>query len=102
MRVAVNGFGSIWTRRFGKDAGSRTRFTPSFRKRFAMRVAGKVFAHRALYGVAVRFARFLLRVLPRPILYGPWNGWGRRRELPAAPPESFRDAWRRTRGGHHG
>jgi L-lactate dehydrogenase complex protein LldF len=73
-----------------------------FGKRLGMRLAAKVFAHRALYEAVGRMARFLIRVLPRPVLYGPWNGWGRRRELPEAPRESFRDAWRRTRGGRHG
>ncbi|HET7825619.1 MAG TPA: lactate utilization protein LutB domain-containing protein, partial [Anaeromyxobacter sp.] len=71
-------------------------------KRLAMRVAAAIFAHRALYEVAGRFARFVLRALPRPLLYGPWNAWGRRRELPPAPRESFRDAWRRTHGAGHG
>jgi L-lactate dehydrogenase complex protein LldF len=28
----------------------------------------------------------------------PWNAWGRGRELPSPPVESFRDTWRRTRG----
>ncbi len=80
---------------------ARRRIVP-FGKRLAMRVAGTIFAHRALYEVAGRFARVLLRTLPRPILYARWNGWGRRRELPPAPRESFRDAWRRTRGANHG
>ncbi|HEY6001332.1 MAG TPA: lactate utilization protein B [Anaeromyxobacter sp.] len=73
-----------------------------FGKRLAMRIAGLVLGHRALYEAAGRMARFFLRVLPRPIVYGPWNGWGRRRELPPAPRESFRDLWRRTRGANHG
>ena len=71
-------------------------------KRLAMRIAGLVLAHRALYEAAGRMARFFMRVLPRPLLYGPWNGWGRRRELPPAPRECFRDEWRRTRGANHG
>ncbi len=83
-----------------RDLAAR-RIVP-LRKRLAMRVARIVLGHRALYEAAGRIARFLLRILPRPVLYGPWNGWGRRRELPEPPRESFRDAWRRLRGAGHG
>jgi L-lactate dehydrogenase complex protein LldF len=74
-----------------------------FGKRASLRVLAFVLAHRALYEAAGRIARFVVRALPRALVYGPWNAWGRRRELPPAPRESFRDAWRRTRGpGSHG
>jgi L-lactate dehydrogenase complex protein LldF len=69
------------------------------RKRLALRLLGFVLGHRAVYEAAGRLARFALRTLPRPLLYGPWNAWGRRRELPEAPRESFRETWRRTRAG---
>jgi L-lactate dehydrogenase complex protein LldF len=68
------------------------------RKRLAMRLLALVLGHRALYEAAGRLMRLAVRRLPRAVVYGPWNVWGRRRELPAAPAESFRDAWRRTRG----
>jgi len=76
-------------------------------KRLGMRVLGFILAHRALYEAAGRLLRLAMRILPRALLYGPWNVWGRRRELPAPPQESFRDTWRRTRaggtpGGGHG
>ncbi|ACL66509.1 protein of unknown function DUF162 [Anaeromyxobacter dehalogenans 2CP-1] len=71
-------------------------------KRLAMRLGGWILGHRALYELAGRLARLALRHLPRALLYGRWNAWGRQRELPAAPAESFRDAWRRTRGGGRG
>jgi L-lactate dehydrogenase complex protein LldF len=71
-------------------------------KRLAMRVLAVVLAHRALYEAAGRLLRLAMRVLPRPLLYGPWNVWGRRRELPPPPEESFRDTWRRTRGAGRG
>jgi L-lactate dehydrogenase complex protein LldF len=72
------------------------------RKRLAMRVLGWILARRWAYEAAGRMARLFLRRLPRPLLYGPWNVWGRRRELPDAPAESFRDTWRRTRGAGGG
>jgi L-lactate dehydrogenase complex protein LldF len=72
------------------------------RKRLALRVVAWVLAHRWAYELAGRIARWSLRRLPRPILYARWNVWGRRRELPEAPAESFREAWRRTRGAGRG
>jgi L-lactate dehydrogenase complex protein LldF len=71
-------------------------------KRIGMRLLGLVLAHRALYEAAGRVLRLALRTLPRPLLYSRLNVWGRRRELPDPPPETFRDAWRRTRGGTQG
>jgi L-lactate dehydrogenase complex protein LldF len=71
-------------------------------KRIAMRIARLVLGHRATYEAAGRILRAFLRLMPRAIVYGPWNGWGRRRELPVAPVESFREVWRRTRGANRG
>lgn len=68
-------------------------------KRLAMRIAAWFLGSRALYELAGRVARLALRRLPRSLLYGRWNAWGRQRELPAPPAESFRDTWRRERGG---
>ncbi len=67
-------------------------------KRLGMRTLAFVLAHRALYEAAGRVLRLALRRLPRTLLYGTWNVWGRRRELPPPPAESFRETWRRTRG----
>ena len=72
------------------------------RKRLALRVLAWILARRWAYELAGRVARWALSRLPRRHLYGTWNVWGRRRELPEAPPESFRDVWRRTRGGRDG
>jgi L-lactate dehydrogenase complex protein LldF len=70
-------------------------------KRLGMKLARIALGSRALYELSGRLARFLLRMvpmLPRGLLYARWNTWGRQRELPPAPPESFRDVWRRERG----
>ncbi len=71
-------------------------------KRIGMRLVAFVLAHRALYEAAGRLLRLALRTFPRFLVYGPWNVWGRGRELPAPPAESFRETWRRTRGGGRG
>jgi L-lactate dehydrogenase complex protein LldF len=71
-------------------------------KRLALRATAWVLSRRWAYELAGRIARWSLRRLPRSLLYARWNVWGRRRELPEGPAESFRDTWRRTRGGGRG
>lgn len=60
-------------------------------KRIAMHGAGFVFRHPALYRFAGKFARKLLAITPRWLVYQPLNDWGRKRELPEAPRQSFRE-----------
>ncbi|BDG07051.1 lactate utilization protein B [Anaeromyxobacter paludicola] len=67
-------------------------------KRLAMKLASFVFRHPALYRLGGRVGRFLLRHLPRALLYGRWNAWGRQRELPPAPKKSFRELYGRDDG----
>lgn len=63
-------------------------------KRLPMKVASAVFKRPALYRGAGKFGRWALRWLPRFVVYNPLNGWGRQRDLPRVPDESFRDAYR--------
>jgi L-lactate dehydrogenase complex protein LldF len=63
-----------------------------------MRLTAWVLRTTWLYRLAGWFARRLLPVLPRSLLYGRWNAWGRQRELPPIPKESFRELYRRHRG----
>lgn len=72
------------------------RYAPRL-KRLAMRLAARVLASPGRYRWAGRLLRWSLRRLPRRILYGPWNAWGRARELPPAPAESFLEWYRKTR-----
>jgi L-lactate dehydrogenase complex protein LldF len=71
-------------------------------KRLGMKLVGAVLASPTLYRLAGWVARFALRRLPRSLLYSRWNAWGRQRELPAPPAESFRVAYRRERRDGHG
>jgi L-lactate dehydrogenase complex protein LldF len=66
-------------------------------KRLASRVGSFVLRHPALYRAAGWFTRALGRWLPRPLLYPGFNAWGRQRELPPMPKESFRAQMRRHR-----
>jgi L-lactate dehydrogenase complex protein LldF len=64
-------------------------------KRLAMRVLSFLLRHPALYELAGRLARLVLRRLPALARLGPGGVWARQRELPPAPAESFRDVMRR-------
>jgi L-lactate dehydrogenase complex protein LldF len=59
-------------------------------KKMTMQLVSSVLKRPWLYRLAGRFARFGLSWLPRMLIYNPLNGWGRQRELPPAPRQSFR------------
>jgi len=60
-------------------------------KKEAMRMAGKVLSSPKLYRLAVKAAQAGLDYLPRSMIYNPLNAWGRQREVPKAPKQSFRE-----------
>lgn len=64
-------------------------------KRRLMHLAGMVLSRPQLYAFAGRAGRTLLRWAPRWMLYNRLNPWGRQRELPTPPKESFREWHRR-------
>ena len=61
--------------------------------------AGKILARPRLYRMAVEAAAAGLDRLPRFMIYNPFNAWGRQREVPAAPPQTFRQWYLKHRGG---
>jgi L-lactate dehydrogenase complex protein LldF len=61
-----------------------------FVKQEAMQVAGKVLGNAKLYRVAVEAAGTGIERLPRFMMYNKLNAWGRQREVPAAPAQTFR------------
>lgn len=63
-------------------------------KRRLMWLAGMVLSRPWLYELAGGVARSMLRLAPRWLVYNRMNRWGRQRELPTPPKQSFR-AWRR-------
>jgi L-lactate dehydrogenase complex protein LldF len=71
-------------------------------KRWTMQLAAAVLARPGLYALAGRLGRFALRWLPRFVVYNRFNAWGRQRDLPPAPPKSFRQLYReRARKTEH-
>jgi len=71
-----------------------------WRKRAGMKLVGWVLRFGWLYRLAGWLARRLVPALPRGLVYARWNGWGRQRELPPMPRETFRQLYRRHRGEH--
>ena len=70
-------------------------------KRLGVKLAAFVFQRPRLYNFLGRIARLKLRLFPRWLLYNRLNPWGRQRELPIAPKESFRDQYRREKIRNH-
>jgi L-lactate dehydrogenase complex protein LldF len=66
-------------------------------KRLAMRFASALFRRPWLFNLAGKIGRFSLRYMPRFLIYGPWNAWGKQRDLPTPPRQSFRDAWKQRK-----
>ncbi len=66
-------------------------------KRWSMRVAGKVLSRSGWYDFFGKLARRALRRMPRFLVYNRLNPWGRSRELPEPPKESFKEWYKRQK-----
>ena len=66
--------------------------------RYLMNVAGWVFGRPLVYRIAGQMVRWLLRHLPRQLMYFRGNVWGRAREMPQTPKRSFH-AWHKEARG---
>lgn len=64
-------------------------------KRFSMKMLGFVLRRPRLYRVAGWLARKTIPLLPRWLLYNRLNDWGRQRDLPEIPSNSFREQYAR-------
>lgn len=65
---------------------------PAMGKRLSMKGASAVLSRPAAYRRAVDAANAVLPHMPRFVLYNPANAWGKGRDVPAAPGQSFH-AW---------
>ncbi len=59
-------------------------------KNYSMKIAGKILSGSVWYDLSGKIARWSIRNLPRKLVYHPINVWGRERELPEVPKESFK------------
>ncbi|PPK85553.1 L-lactate dehydrogenase complex protein LldF [Neolewinella xylanilytica] len=60
-------------------------------KRLPLLGAGKALRHNGLYNFMGKAARVALKLAPRMAVYNRFNAWGKSRELPESPEESFKD-----------
>lgn len=60
-------------------------------KSWSMKVAGWVLSMPRIYRFFGKIARISLKNLPKQLIYNKWNIWGRSRNLPEAPGQSFRE-----------
>jgi L-lactate dehydrogenase complex protein LldF len=71
-------------------------------KKEAMRVAGEVLSHPALYRIAASTTEAGLKVLPHVALNNHLNAWGRHRDNPQPAKETFHDWYEKHRNGAAG
>jgi L-lactate dehydrogenase complex protein LldF len=67
-------------------------------KRLGMKLASLVFRHPHLYRVLGKLGRTVVPWLPRFLVYNRLNPWGKQRELPPMPRQSFREQFQRRSG----
>ena len=66
-------------------------------KRIGLGLASFVFRRPRLFNFAGAVARRVVPWLPRFLIYNPLNPWGKKRELPLFPKQSFRDLYRQKK-----
>lgn len=69
-----------------------------FAKRSMMKAAGALLASPALYRASLPVADSALRYLPRFMVYNRMNTWGRQREVPDMPRQTFHQWYKANRG----
>jgi L-lactate dehydrogenase complex protein LldF len=67
-------------------------------KKAMMKAAGALLASPALYRASLPLANSALRHLPRFIIYNRLNTWGRGRDVPHAPKQTFHQWYKENRG----
>ncbi len=66
-------------------------------KKMIMRLAGNVLANPKRMHLAGKFARRMIGLLPRGLIYLPANKWGAGREMPEPPARTFKQWYRDNR-----
>ncbi len=66
-------------------------------KKAGLRIMGRVLSRPRLYHRSGKFARKALSISPRFLIYNRLNPWGRSRDLPEPPKQSFQEWYRKNR-----
>ena len=59
--------------------------------------AGNVLSHGGRYNFMGKAARTALKIAPRALVYNRFNAWGKSREMPTVPEESFKEWYEKHR-----
>ncbi len=70
-------------------------------KRLGMKLMSIVLRNVWLYTIAGKLGRFFVPKLPRFLVYNRLNPWGKQRELPPVPKQSFRELYRERKVNSH-
>jgi L-lactate dehydrogenase complex protein LldF len=68
-------------------------------KRAAMKAAGELLSRPSAYRAAIAAADMAMAHLPRFVIYNGLNAWGRHREVPHPPKQTFHSWYQANRGG---
>lgn len=74
-----------------------TKTQGEFAKGLAMKLANGIFKSPLAYKVSGSLMRNALKSLPNSLIYHPLNSWGKNRNLPDPPKESFQQWYRKNR-----
>jgi L-lactate dehydrogenase complex protein LldF len=86
--------------RWRQEISKKKLFSPM--KNYILKITGKVLANSKLYDLSGKIMRWSIANMPRKIVYHRANVWGRTRELPEAPKESFKQWYKRNKLGKGG
>jgi L-lactate dehydrogenase complex protein LldF len=66
-------------------------------KRLSMKFARVLLGNTLLFTTAGKIGRWVVPKLPRFMVYNRLNAWGKQRELPPMPKQSFRELYRQRK-----
>jgi L-lactate dehydrogenase complex protein LldF len=69
----------------------------AFGKGLSMKLANGIFKSPLAYKISGSLMRSALKALPDSLIYHPLNAWGKSRDLPEAPKESFQQWYQKNR-----
>jgi L-lactate dehydrogenase complex protein LldF len=74
-----------------------TKTQGDFAKGLSMKLANGIFKSPLAYKISGSLMRNALKSLPNSLIYHPLNVWGKNRNLPDAPKESFQQWYQKNR-----
>ncbi|MBB6328483.1 L-lactate dehydrogenase complex protein LldF [Algoriphagus iocasae] len=66
-------------------------------KGMSMKMANGIFTSPLAYKISGKLLRASLKNLPKSVIYNPLNAWGKNRDLPEVPKESFKEWYLKNR-----